>query len=149
MTAAIAPLQPQAAGHRPLRSHPVPPVLRVVHGGGLAPVASAVLWRRRAVALALTTVLVVVTWWGISAALRPLLGSPEGGRSTPGPAEAQLSQPSDATVYVVQPGDTLASVAQQVDPGAPWQHTASTLVARNGLAPGDTTLHPGQRLLLG
>jgi hypothetical protein len=107
-----------------------------------------VLWRRRAVALALATVLVVVTWWGISAAMRSMLGSPAGGTSAPGPAGAEVAEvpfSSDAGVYVVQEGDTLAAIAQRLDPTAPWQETASRLVALNGADP----VQPGERLLLG
>lgn len=147
MTAAIAPL-PTATGHRPLGSRPAPPRLRVLDGGRSAQPSAAVLWRRRAVALALATVLVVVTWWGISAALRSMLGSPAGGTSAPGHAGAEAATvpfSPDAGTYVVQEGDTLASVALRLDPAAPWQETASRLVAINGPDP----VQPGRRLQLG
>lgn len=147
MTAAIAPL-PQAADHRPLGSPSVPPRLRVLPGGRADRPSSAVLWRRRVVALALATVLVVVTWWGISAALRSMLGSPAGGTPAPGPAGSELvGEPisPEAGVYVVQEGDTLASIAQRLDADGAWQDTASRLVAQNG----PDAVQPGQRLQLG
>jgi len=147
MTAAIATL-PNATGHRPLGSRPAPPRLRVIDGGRSAQPSPAVLWRRRAVALALATVLVVVTWWGISAVLRLTLGSPVGGSSAPGTVGAEVADApfsADAGVYVVQEGDTLAGIAQRVDPTAPWQRTADRLVELNG----SNAVQPGQRLLLG
>lgn len=127
MTAAVAPLPPRAA-------------LRVVPGGRGARPPAAVLWRRRALALALATALVVVAWWGLTAALRSTLGGPEGGTTTPGPAAAV-----ETGVYVVQPGDTLESVARHLASGADWRATASDLVERNGT----NRLEPGQRLLVG
>jgi hypothetical protein len=150
MTAALT-FQPTATGHRPLGSRPAPPRLQVLPGGlSSAMPSAAVLWRRRVVALALVTVLVVVTWLGLSAALRSVLGSPAGGTSAPGSA-GSISAPSsaplhpEAGVYVVQEGDTLAGIAQRVDADVPWQQTAQRLVELNG----SSTVQPGTSLRLG
>lgn len=144
MTAALT-FTPSAAGHRPVGSRPAPPRLQVLPGGRSAQPSAAVLWRRRVVALTLATVLVVVTWWGTSAALRSVLGSPADGTAVPGPA-GSVSAPlhPDASVYVVEEGDTLASIAQRVDPDLPWQQTAQRLVELNGPSP----VQPGHALRL-
>ena len=146
MTAALT-FTPQAADHRPLGSPSVPPRLQVLAGGRGAQPSAAVLWRRRVVALSLAVVLVVVTWWGLSAALRSVLGSPAGGTSAPGPAGSVSSAPlhPDASVYVVQQGDTLESIARRVEPELPWQQTADRLVRLNGPA----AVQPGDSLRLG
>jgi hypothetical protein len=149
MTAALT-FTPTATGHRPLGSRSAPPRLQVLPGGRSASPSAAVLWRRRVVVLALATVLVVVTWWGLSAALGSVLGCPAGGTSAPGPAgsvSAPASAPlhPEAAVYVVQEGDTLASIAQRVDPDVPWQQTAQRLVQLNGPSP----VQPGASLRLG
>jgi hypothetical protein len=112
------------------------PLLRVLPGGLDARPTPATYRRRRAVALVLAVVFVVVTMAGIRAVLRPLVDPPGG-------AAAPASAVGDGTV-LVQPGETLWTIARDLQPTGDVRPLVDDLAALNG----GSAVAAGQRLVL-
>ncbi len=124
-------------------SDPTPrPVLRVLDGGRCAAPTSAVLRRRRLVALTLAVALVVVATLWVGAALQPSARVVGGRALTPsdGPPPAASGVPT----VRVHPGDTLWTIARDLQPDGDVRPVVDELVALNGGA----ALQPGQVLVL-
>lgn len=111
------------------------PFLRVLPGGLDARPTPATYRRRRAVALVLAVVFVVVTMAGIRAVLRPLVDPPGAASTVPA---------AGAGTLLVQPGETLWSIARDLQPTGDVRALVDELAARNGGA----TLEAGQHLVL-
>jgi nucleoid-associated protein YgaU len=110
-------------------------------GPGVAP-SRATLRRRRAAAVGVLAVVIVVSSIGIRAALGSIGGGPLAATDAPGGVKA-----SAVRVWIVRPGDTLWSIAEAVDPNGDVRPLVDRLAGEargTAIYPGETIAIPGR-----